>query len=357
MEMQDSTRTTTVWQTENEIVIPVTVEETVTAHTQEQPKAPKAVKGVQKPVVKASHGVPTLLAYPYTGVAQTATASTSQAATDSIAGQGLAADSLATDSVAVRTIPGEEKGGIILINPASEYIGKNSPATKTSTSDGMSWIYLVLALLFCVIGIQFKGNSRYIKALTADLTDTRLRHNAFDDTVKETSLLFLLNVLWVACAGVLLWSLVSMTVPTGIAGSISIAVTQAQGIGLCAAVAGVYLLVMTIAYWVVGNVFSDRRQTQLWVKGASASYGLETVALFPLALLTLTYPEWNRILLIIAAAVFIFGKIVFLYKGFRIFFTQISSWLLFLYYLCSLEIVPLILAYVAAVVICTGSAL
>lgn len=126
----------------------------------------------------------------------------------------------------------------------------------------------------------------------------------------------------------------------------------AMGIAICSGVAAVYLLAMTIAYWVIGNVFAERRQTQMWVKGAAAAYGLETLVLFPVALLTLTYLAWNRTLLIIAAAVFVFGKIVFLYKGFRIFFTQISSWLLFLYYLCSLEIVPLILVYFGTVVLC-----
>lgn len=266
-------------------------------------------------------------------------------------------DSLVADSLARIAMAGEKKDGIVLINPASEYIGKNLPAQKAPANDGMSWVYLALMLMFCVIGMKFKGNSRYVKALLVDLTDTRLRHNAFDDTVKETSLLFLLNVMWTACVGVLLWMLVTLTVPDSTGGSLSISVTRAEGIGLCTAVVGIYLIVMILAYWVVGYVFSDKRQTQLWVKGASASNGLETVILFPLALLTLTYPEWGRTLLIIAASVFLFGKIVFLYKGFRIFFTQISSWLIFLYYLCSLEIVPLILVYVAAVAACSGNVL
>jgi len=352
--MQDSLRSVTEWQTENDIVIPVTVEEKETALPEEEPRVKKPAKILHKPVVKTHYGVPRLLSYPYAANLDSTckSADAAEAVTDS-----LTADSVLTGGCAGVKIPGEEKGGIVLVNPVSEYISKNSPGHKMSAEDGMSWVYLVLALMFCVIGIKFKGNSRYVKALIVDLTDTRLRHNAFDDTVKETSLLFLLNVMWVACAGVLLWMLVKQTVPGGMTDSLSISVTRAEGIGLCTAVAGIYLLVMTVAYWVVGYVFSDQRQAQLWVKGASAAYGLETVALFPLALLSLTYPAWGPTLLLIAAAVFLFGKIVFLYKGFRIFFTQISSWLLFLYYLCSLEIVPLILAYVAAVAACTGSAL
>ena len=103
----------------------------------------------------------------------------------------------------------------------------------------------------------------------------------------------------------------------------------------------------------MGNVFSDRRHTQLWLKGASASIALESFVLFPVALLVLVYPQWSHALLITGGSAFLVGKIVFLYKGFRIFFAEISSWLLFLYYLCSLEIVPLILTYSGAVRACS----
>ncbi|MDE6391748.1 MAG: DUF4271 domain-containing protein [Muribaculaceae bacterium] len=341
MEMQDSTRTTTVWQTENDIVVPVTVQEHVTAETSVAGKTVKTPTAVHKTTVKSFKGVPKLLAYPYTGedvVAATTGPSAAINATDSIA-----ADSVTT----AKALPGEKKEGIILVNPASELLGKETHLPHIHWSP-MSWIYLALALLFCVVAIKFKGNSRYMKALMSDLTSTRIRPNAFDDTVRETSLLVLLNIMWVACAGVMLWKALTLTAGTLVHDSAALPDNPAAGIAICSGVAAVYLAVMTMAYWVIGNVFADRRQTQMWVKGAAAAYGLETFLLFPLALLILSYPAWSGTMLIISGIVFIFGKIVFLYKGFRIFFTQISSWLLFLYYLCSLEIVPLILTYVAA---------
>ncbi|MDE6382124.1 MAG: DUF4271 domain-containing protein [Muribaculaceae bacterium] len=338
METQDSIRTTTVWQTENDIVVPVTVHEQVAGETSAAGKTVKTPTPVHKTSVKSFKGVPRLLAYPYTGEDEV----------PGVSGAVNAADSIAADSVrTAKDIPGEKKEGIILVNPASELLGKETHLPRIHWSP-MSWIYLALALLFCVVAIKFKGNSRYMKALMSDLTSTRIRPNAFDDTVRETSLLVLLNIMWVACAGVLLWKTLTLTAGTLVQNSASLPDSPAAGIAICSGVAAVYLSLMTIAYLVIGNVFADRRQTQMWVKGAAAAYGLETFLLFPLVLLVLSYPAWNGTLLIIAGAVFIFGKIVFLYKGFRIFFTQISSWLLFLYYLCSLEIVPLILTYVAA---------
>jgi len=339
--MQDSIRTTTVWQTENDIVVPVTVQEPVAGENSVAGKTVKAQTPVRKAAVKSFKGVPRLLAYPYTG----------DDAVTGAAGHAVAAnaaDSIATDSVRTAgELPGEKKEGIILVNPASEFLGKETHLPHIHWSL-MSWVYLALALLFCIVAIKFKGNSRYMKALMSDLTSTRIRPNAFDDTVRETSLLVLLNIMWVACAGVLLWKALTLTAGTLVQNSAALPDSPAVGIAICSGVAAIYLALMTMAYWVIGNVFADRRQTQMWVKGAAAAYGLETFLLFPLVLLILSYPAWDGTLLIIAGAVFIFGKIVFLYKGFRIFFTQISSWLLFLYYLCSLEIVPLILTYLAA---------
>ncbi len=325
------------------------------------PKAAVASKPAPRtqPAMKVSKGVPKYLSWPYVGSNIDNKAGVKDNArgkppADSVAA-GLATDSVATDTV----VPGAELKGIMLVNPASEYMrGIDKPeAQKSGLWGGMSWVYLALTVMFCVICLKFKGNSRYMKALYSDLTDTRLRSNVFDETVRETSLLVLMNIMWVLNAGVMLWTAVrqysGLYAGAGAAlspNSISITCPEWIGIGICAGVAAAYLLVETLAYWVVGNVFSDRHKTGLWVKGAAASTALETFLLFPISLLMLIYPEWHEMLLWMGIGVFILGKIVFLYKGFRIFFAEISSWMLFLYYLCSLEIVPLILTYFGAVV-------
>lgn len=265
---------------------------------------------------------------------------------DSVSVDSLASDSLAADSLAVDTISGNEAAGLILEQPVIDNVAPKDVDT------GMSWVYAGLMLLFCVAGMRFKNSSRYLRALLVDLTDTRERSNVFDDTVKETSFLVLLNLVWVASAGVLLWQAVT-ALPRDPSCSLSIPDSPARGIGLCVLMSLVYQCAMFVAYWMIGNVFTDSRRTGLWLKGAAASSALESILLLPVAFLTLCQPEWTHVLLIIAASVFILGKIVFIFKGFRIFFTQFSSWLLFLYYLCSLEIVPLILIYVTTLQVCS----
>ncbi|MDE6716888.1 MAG: DUF4271 domain-containing protein [Muribaculaceae bacterium] len=261
---------------------------------------------------------------------------------------GLPVPPALADSIPGDSVP-EPVYGLLIKNPV---VREENPVTDI-TSDGMSWVWLFLISLFCIVALKFKNNSRYLKAVVSDLTEVRVRQNAFDETVKETSFLILLNVLWVCSCGILLWNTILQTVPNNIFNSFGIPDRPAAGIGICTGVMAVYGLMMCLGYWIIGMVFTDRARARLWVKGAAASQGLEVILLLPIAALTLNYAPWTLGLLETAAGVFVLGKIIFIYKGFRIFFNQISSWMLFLYYLCSVEIVPLILTYFAALQLCS----
>lgn len=241
--------------------------------------------------------------------------------------------------------------GIVLQAPYRSQVADPS-SSPDSYGDGLSWVFAALTVLFCVVCLKLRNTPRYIGTLVSDMKDMRTRHNMFDNTVRETSFLIILIIGWICCVGILLWQSLCLTTPSRPEDSLAVSVRPLGGIGLCAGVVAVYVIFMLLAYEVTGNVFSDRKLTRIWVKGASAAMGLQTFVFFPLALLSLCYPEWSRVILILAATVFVIGKIQFIFKGFRIFFNQISSWLLFLYYLCSLEIVPLILVYFVALQVC-----
>lgn len=270
---------------------------------------------------------------------------TMQPVADTVAVDTLAADSVAADTL----VAGEYPSLAIMESPVHSVDGQRD----VESGLGMSWIYLLLTLLFTLAAFRIKNSPRHFKAIWSDLFETRLRSNAFDDTVDETMLLILLNALWAASAGVLLWAFIGMTAGYDPAWSLSVALPQPVGIAVCMGVCAIYVAGITAAYWVVGNVFTDSRRAVLWVKGATASTAICGVLFLPPAFLVMCYPTWTQILLIIVASVFILCKILFICKGFRIFFDHLSSWLLFLYYLCSLEIVPLILVYFGTVVLCT----
>ncbi len=260
-------------------------------------------------------------------------------------------DSLAIDSLNTvdSVIEGEERSGVILVNE------KEEPGLLPGLEfGGISWIYAALLLVFCLVAFRFRNNKKYMRTIFKSLTEIRERHNVFDDTVRETSFLFLLNLLWCCSAGVILYCAIHYLAILGFdpMGMLSFPYPLPTCVAACMGVCMVYELIMWFAYWMVGNVFSDKKKASIWVKGFTSSQGIVGIVFFPLALLCLSYPAHLDWWLISSLVAFILGKICFLWKGFRIFFTQFSSWVLFLYYLCSLEVIPLILTYLGAAALC-----
>ncbi|MDE5842522.1 MAG: DUF4271 domain-containing protein [Muribaculaceae bacterium] len=253
----------------------------------------------------------------------------------------IAADSLAADTAVIDTTV-HDTSYVIMID-RRENPGVPPRVEMHGLSAGLSWIMGGLLLLFVIIAIRFHNNSRYLGAMLKSAIEVRERGNVFDDTVRETSFVVLLNVMWTLCAGVLLFILVG----GNLAGA-----DAARGMGISVGLTVGYELFLVFAYWMVGNVFSDRLHTRMWLRGFLSATGFTTLILFPATMMVLCYPANAEIAMRIGIGAVILGKIVFIWKGFRIFFSQIGSWVLFLYYLCSLEIVPLVLLYAGAAWLC-----
>ena len=263
----------------------------------------------------------------------------------------LASDTAASDSIPADT-PAPDTTYMLVIDPPEPTPLPEVPRDATS---GLSWVLAAMLVIFGVVAIRYRHNSKYLASMFKDAVNTRLRANVFDETVRERSLVFLLNVLWCVSAGVLLYTLVAWTTrDASPADSLVFRLNPLNplGLGIGIGVAACYLTFLTIAYQVVGNVFSDATHTRLWVNGFTATSGLATLIFFPLALGALSWPAYDYGILIAAGVGLLATKSVFIWKGFKIFFNESRSWLLFLYYLCSLEIVPLVLALVMTAALC-----
>lgn len=236
----------------------------------------------------------------------------------------LAAKELPEDTVAVDTVV-HDTTYVIVIESEPE---PELPGRDVDADSGMSWIIAGMLLLFTIVAIRFRKNSKFLAGALRDATDTRERGNVFDDTVRESSFMVILNVLWTVCAGILL------------SGGREIMPAL-----ICIGATMLYQAFMTGLYAMMGNVFSDKLHTRMWLHGLWAVTGLSTLIFFPAALMMLCYPEEAQTALWIALAGLIIMKILLIRKSFRIFFTKITSWVLFLYYLCSLEVVPIIMLY------------
>ena len=232
------------------------------------------------------------------------------------------------------TIQEEPHFAVLLSYPAEPEHAQQRPPVNWGTS----FILTALFILFFVVALRFRNNMKYASSIFKNLVETRTRHNVFDDTVRETSLVVLLNILWCACSGVILFGASSFISP-----GTNLAEAGATGmvIGIVAAIG--YTIFMSAIYWCVGWVFSDSTHASMWVKGFIASQGLMSLPFLVIAVVAICYPSVEQGVIFVAAFIFIMVKLVFIWKGYKIFFNQFSSWMLFLCYLCSLEIVPLVL--------------
>jgi hypothetical protein len=76
------------------------------------------------------------------------------------------------------------------------------------------------------------------------------------------------------------------------------------------------------------------------------------LALLPVLVLLMLYPANGKLLLSVAALLYLVGRLVFVIKGFRIFYGNLTSIIYFLLYLCAVEIVPLALVAGVTVWVC-----
>ena len=90
-------------------------------------------------------------------------------------------------------------------------------------------------------------------------------------------------------------------------------------------------------------MFSDKDRAAQFVSGFNASQTLLGFFLLLPAMIALFYPSSVKELLFISVLLYFAARIIFIYKGFRIFYHNFSNLLYFILYLCSVEIIPVLL--------------
>lgn len=203
----------------------------------------------------------------------------------------------------------------------------------------------VMALLmgvFVIIALNFRHYSTFLSTFTQNLFSVRQRANAFDEksTVSEARILASLILLTCVCEGVIGFSAVTLT--TGLTPP------PFKAIGAISLLALAYYLWQIAAYSIVGYSFTSAPRRKLWLKGFNASQFLLGITLSVPALAILFNPQLGPWLIALAALLYFLARVIFIIKGFRIFYNKSFALLYFILYLCSLEIIPLIIISNAA---------
>lgn len=219
--------------------------------------------------------------------------------------------------------------------------GVARPVTPGSDTGILAMVVMLLVL----VGLNMRHVRRLFRTITQDLWSVRRRANAFDDhTAKETRTIIILLLQLCVFEGILLFLWLGGSVP---------AVRDVfRPVGALTALAMGFYLFELLACTTIGYVFTDRLSAAHWRRGLNASLVLLGIMLTIPTLVSLFYPSVTTIMLWLAAGLYAISRIIYIAKGFRIFYKNFPSLLYFILYLCTLEIIPLIAIYYSAMEIC-----
>ena len=211
------------------------------------------------------------------------------------------------------------------------------PFTRSPLHDTPSMALLLAGML--AVALSYHKGYKYIENFFHYMFSTRRRENLFEDhTVNETGILTALIGNTCIVEGFLIFAAVRMLCPA------LTPVLQANvfpHIAIYCGIAVLFYVGQWLVYKVLGYTFSDKQGTKLWIDGFKATQAFLGLLLLPVLILLMLYPYHGKLLLSIAASLYFVARLVFIFKGFRIFYGNLSSILYFLLYLCAVEIVPL----------------
>ena len=223
-----------------------------------------------------------------------------------------------------------------------------SPRGHSLIHDTGAMSLLIAAVFFLVV--SYRIGYKYIEQLAHNMFSVRRRESLFEDnTVNETQILSALILLSCTLQGLLAFQAISTYHPSL---SLSLQQSTTAYVLIFAGIALAFYLLQIVFYNLLGFIFADRDSTRVWLDGFKASQATLGLLLFPVAAVSLAIPSTVKTMLIIAASLYICCRIVFISKGFRIFYSNLMSVVYLILYLCSVEIVPLVLIYVATIAIC-----
>ena len=208
---------------------------------------------------------------------------------------------------------------------------------------------LLLAALFFLV-VSYRMGYKYLENLAHNMFSVRRRESLFEDyTVKETQILSALIGLTCTLEGLLGFQAIEFFNP-GLQASLH--QSMSLHVVIFVAIAVAFYLIQMMFYHLLGYIFSDRDSTRVWLDGFKASQALLGLLLLPVVCVSLAHPEFVKMTLILAAILYFCARFIFICKGFRIFYSNLLSLVYFILYLCSVEIVPLMVISGATVSIC-----
>lgn len=249
--------------------------------------------------------------------------------------------STSPDTIEARALPAKAPRTAITLQAPDSAARVITADHRQNDDNTASWVITGMLILFLLVAFRMRRNLRYLKSMLRETVNSRTRQNMFADTARETTFAILLNLLCMACCGLLL----AQGAELWRTGQAPPAGHFPDGLWTCTGLSCGFHLLQWLTYSVIGHTFTTRAGANLWLQGFRAGSGLLGLALFPLSMAGVFYPQGIHWVLTAAMSLYFLSRLLFIFKGIRIFSAHRTYYILFLYYLCSVEAVPLILIW------------
>lgn len=218
------------------------------------------------------------------------------------------------------------------------------PAPRPDAAASSDGLMSIIVILLIAVTLSFRHCRRLMPLMFKELLSVRNRARTFDThTAGETQLMVLFGAQLSVYLGIML------NVGADYMSGRQVLANSFFTTAILIVLAAAYYIFQLVAYDTVGYAFASPNGRRQWLRGFNASQALLGFALAIPALVTVFYPSAAPVTLILAALFYFLARIVFIAKGFRIFYHNFGSLLYFILYLCSLEIIPLIFIYNIAI--------
>lgn len=220
------------------------------------------------------------------------------------------------------------------------YLGGKQPVERPALPANNSAVLLMLVTIMLAIAVVMRHSRRYFKSAVQSIITVRMRENAFDEhTINEDAIVVTLNVAAAFSMATILYTSI---------GTSSATTSYMQMLALTSG----FIVAQYAMYALIGYTFASRNMASQWIQGFNATQCYVGIGLMFPAAAIMFYPGAYAAIGIIAACIYAVSHILFICKGFRIFFDNIFSLVYFILYLCSSEIIPVLLVYRKAVELC-----
>ena len=220
------------------------------------------------------------------------------------------------------------------------YLEGLPPEPRASLPGYDSGVVCLLIGMFILLAVNFRHYSTFFNNFFSDLFSTRRREKTFSErTFSETAVLASVILTSCLCQGIIINAMLpDIATPPDVSGEFLL-------IGSLTVLALIYYLWQLAAYSTVGAIFTDHASARMWIKGFNASQSLLAMLIVLPAIIVVFNPAMSGVIVAIAAVSYLVARLIFICKGFRLFYDNYGSLVYFILYLCSLEIIPPVLLY------------